>query len=78
MCHSPAVYGPSPGSVQQRAQATEDNKGATDGTTYGSMSALFEARRGVLNVTNDVVVISGHCNPALNRRQYFCWVIGLG
>lgn len=60
-----AVYSPPPGSIQQRTQPPEKDKGAADSTTYGFMSALFDARWQVWSVTNDIVVISCHCNSAL-------------
>ena len=77
MSLSLALYAPPPGFVEQRTQATKNDKGATNGTAYGNMLTLFDAKRGVSGVTNNIIVISGYCNSVLRRRQYFCWAIGL-
>ncbi len=42
-----AVDSSSPGFIQQYTQATENDKGATNSTTCGLMSAVFDARREV-------------------------------
>lgn len=60
-----AVDSSPPGFIQQYTQATKNAKGATNSTTCGLKSAVFDARRKVWNITNNVVVVSGYCNSAL-------------
>lgn len=65
MSLSSAVDSSPPGFIQQCTQATKNDKGATNSTTCGLMSNVFDARE-VWNITNNVIMVTGYRNSALS------------